>query len=240
MENLCLLMNLYSLLFCSVFNLIDGFVIHATRSYNIQIGIEHFRYYTPFPNTSSSRRHSGTLRMSEVASMKNFDASGSLDSRDPFKAPLDCVDHVITCNLAKEWEGFSVRSINSSCLSKNERQTIFTIFEKNMKQLYVKNAAWHEAEKKKELFHPDSRFLCVYASPRSQDTTMQQSAPSSSMNTFEKDQGNEEIIAFVMFRFEWDDEDEPEHPVVFCYEIQICENYRGRSLGKHVSYSHYH
>ena len=29
------------------------------------------------------------------------------------------------------------------------------------------------------------------------------------------------VAAFTMFRFEWDDEDEPEYPVLFLYEFQV-------------------
>jgi len=34
-----------------------------------------------------------------------------------------------------------------------------------------------------------------------------------------------------MFRFTWDDEDEPEFPVLFCYELQVDEKYRGSGIG---------
>lgn len=39
------------------------------------------------------------------------------------------------------------------------------------------------------------------------------------------------LLAFSMFKFTWDDEDEPEFPVLFCYELQVEERYRGCGLG---------
>lgn len=34
-----------------------------------------------------------------------------------------------------------------------------------------------------------------------------------------------------MYRIEWDDEDEPEEPVLYCYELQVCPEYQGKGLG---------
>ena len=170
-----------------------------------------------------------------IASMNAFESSNRFKSRDLLTAPQSCVDHITTCNLANEWRGSSVKCIIPGDLRTKDKKRIFQIFEKNMKHWYLKNWGWDEVEKKKELFHPNSRFLCVYASPRSEDITADGSGPSSSRSATKIDRKEEELIAFVMFRFEWDDEDEPEHPVVFCYEIQVCEDYRGQSLGKHVS-----
>ncbi len=45
---------------------------------------------------------------------------------------------------------------------------------------------------------------------------------------------SDEIVAFVMFRFEWDDEEEPEHLVLFCYELQVSSTCHKRGLGKNM------
>jgi ribosomal protein S18 acetylase RimI-like enzyme len=31
-----------------------------------------------------------------------------------------------------------------------------------------------------------------------------------------------------------DDEDEPEYPVLYCYELQISHSYQGKGIGKHI------
>ena len=42
------------------------------------------------------------------------------------------------------------------------------------------------------------------------------------------------IVAFALFRFEWDDEEEPEYPVLYCYELQIRSTFQGRGLGRNL------
>jgi GNAT superfamily N-acetyltransferase len=37
-----------------------------------------------------------------------------------------------------------------------------------------------------------------------------------------------------MFRFEWDDEEEPEHPVLFCHEFQVEPRYWRKGLGRRL------
>ena len=45
---------------------------------------------------------------------------------------------------------------------------------------------------------------------------------------------NNEVLAFVMFRFEWDDEDEPEYPVLFLYELQVAKSAQRLGLGRYL------
>lgn len=98
-----------------------------------------------------------------------------------------------------------------------------------MKELYEANWGWKEIEKKSELFNGDSRFICVYEAVKSEDSD---TSDASGMKV------NRDLVAFVMFRFEWDDEDEPEHPVLFCYEIQVSNAHRSQQIGRHVSTIH--
>ena len=44
--------------------------------------------------------------------------------------------------------------------------------------------------------------------------------------------GDGKVIAFLMFQFTWDDEDEPEYPVVYVYELQVNADYRRHKIGK--------
>ncbi|KAJ3500713.1 hypothetical protein NLJ89_g9671 [Agrocybe chaxingu] len=79
------------------------------------------------------------------------------------------------------------------------------MFEANMRELYTPSSfGWKPESKRKELFHSLSRFLLVYKT------------------------GDPSLLAFVMFRFETDyDED-----IVYCYDIHVSSAAQGLGLGK--------
>ena len=158
----------------------------------------------------------------------------SLDMTELLSASQDCADHMSVCTLQQDRNALFVRSKRSVDLSKSDQVIIFRILEENMKSWYTKNWGWKEIEKKKELFHPNSRFLCVYKRPSSVDCDTTLKDLNLSCSAAPIMQISDELIGFTMFRFEWDDEDEPEHPVLFCYEIQMCKDHRGQSIGSHV------
>jgi len=104
-----------------------------------------------------------------------------------------------------------VFAFHSKNLSFTQKMKILDILTKNMKELYVNSSwGWNENEKNKELFNPSSRFLLLTTSNNPEDIN---------------------IVAFCMYRFEWDDEEEPEHPVVYCYEVQVDQSYQKKGLG---------
>ena len=98
-------------------------------------------------------------------------------------------------------------------IEKKHRSQLMSLLETNMKGYYDQTWGWDLAEKTNEIFSADSKFLIL------------RSAESQS------------IAAWVMFKFDWDDLDEPEHPVLFCYEIQVDAAFRGLGLGKVVGYN---
>jgi GNAT superfamily N-acetyltransferase len=101
-----------------------------------------------------------------------------------------------------------VMSCKSETLVEEKKIELFSIFESNMKLLYESNSwGWNKAERMKEIFHPLSRFLII------------------------SDHENK-IAAFTVFRFDWDDEEEPEHAVLYCYELQIERRMQAKGLGQ--------
>ncbi|CAA7266508.1 unnamed protein product [Cyclocybe aegerita] len=94
---------------------------------------------------------------------------------------------------------------HSNELKKSECSAIWDIFEVNMRELYTPSSfGWNPESKRKELFHSLSRFLLVYKT------------------------GDSNILAFVMFRFETDyDED-----IIYCYDIHVSSAAQGLGLGK--------
>lgn len=114
-------------------------------------------------------------------------------------------------NFIDSTKAYFLLCLRSSTLTEQMKVCIFTLFENNMKDMYETTWGWNKDEKMKELFAPTSKFLLIV-----------------------DDDDNEKLIAFTMFRFEWDDEDEPEYPVLYCYELQTCNEYQGKGIGKHL------
>jgi hypothetical protein len=176
-----------------------------------------------------------TFRMQDRVSSSGSHSMESYDETVLLSMSKSCLDHIGTCGLKADWNEFNMVSKSAAGLSSSEKVVIYQLFEANMKSWYLKNWGLNVNEKKKELFHPDSRFICVYKSPIPGNTPSTES--SASDVKFSDDASHGELVAFTMFRFEWDDEDEPEYPVLFCYEIQICETCRGQKIGSKVSLS---
>jgi GNAT superfamily N-acetyltransferase len=153
-----------------------------------------------------------------------------LDEEYLLSAAQQCREHLIICQLRTTFKTCHRKELLIECKGSNfltdiEQNSIFMILEENMKTWYEKTWGWKETEKKKEIFQSDSRFLCLYEVPESMN------APNNTVSLGE-DVANKRLVAFAMFRFEWDDEDEPEHPVLFCYEVQIRQDHQGLKIGR--------
>lgn len=130
-----------------------------------------------------------------------------------------CEDIINACNLQddiyfvdKRGNALNLRILSSNKLSFAEKEEIFAITEMNMKNLYIESQwGWNALDKRNELFHPLSRFLIYF------------------------DESLNKIIGFIMFRFEFDDEDEPDHIVLYCYEFQVNSSNKGNGIGSKVS-----
>jgi len=93
------------------------------------------------------------------------------------------------------------------------------LFESNMGKFY-RSSSWglNLKEKRKELRHPDARFLIL--------------KEESSTNNGDGSQSN--IIAFSHFRFEVNDDDYPTEEVMYVYELQVDQTVRRSGLGKKI------
>jgi ribosomal protein S18 acetylase RimI-like enzyme len=126
-------------------------------------------------------------------------------------------DMKAACNLPSEFtttggETYHFHALHSKSLSFTQKMKILDILSRNMKDLYVKSSwGWNENEKNKELFLPTSRFLLLTTSNNPEDYN---------------------IVGYCMYRFEWDDEEEPEHPVLYCYEVQVDGAYQKKGVGE--------
>jgi hypothetical protein len=98
-------------------------------------------------------------------------------------------------------------------LSVQQRIIILKQMEENVRQFYELEWGWNENDRKKELFSADAKFILL------------------------QDEATSDIVGWTMFKFDWDDLDEPEHCVLFCYELHVAHTLRGHSCGAKVSES---
>lgn len=109
------------------------------------------------------------------------------------------------------FDGKDGLKVNMKCVSKFtsltevEKEFISKLTEGNMKDFYEKSEyGWNEKQKEKEFKNDNARFILC--------------------------SNDKELIAFVHFRFELDDEEK--HPVVYCYEIQVIPSFQSHGIGK--------
>lgn len=113
-----------------------------------------------------------------------------------------------TCLIeTKSFGKLQVLCHNTNLLQRDQQDHIYNIFEQNV-GTYYEESSWglKPIEKKNEMFHPLSRILYVL---------------------------HDGLIAgYITFRFEYDDEEEPEYNVTYCYELQISKFYQNQGIGK--------
>lgn len=135
----------------------------------------------------------------------------SCDETEVIRLANTVKDFISECELnVDESHALSAQSKASSELTPLQKLSISHLLRNNMKSIYESTSwGWDETQKQKELFAPMSRYILLV-----------------------NPQNANEVKAFTMFRFEWDDEEEPEHPVLFCYEVQVDSTFSRKGLGK--------
>ena len=147
---------------------------------------------------------------------------------------------------------FDVRYLTADELDMADREQIFALFEFNMKAHYMATWGWNPVEKRNEIFHPMSRFLLVHPHEEAPQPVTQttekglsivhdvHATTAGTVATLEaaavKPQISQRrtIVGYTVFRFEWDDEEEPEHPVLYCYELQVSKTVQGHGVGRQI------
>lgn len=99
-----------------------------------------------------------------------------------------------------------IESTNSESIGSKDMNDIFCLLKANMEALYENTDwGWKDDVKLTELTHKDARFLIV------RDL-------------------NEKIVGFSHFRFDV----EQNLPILYCYELQIHDDYQRQGLGRHM------
>ena len=140
--------------------------------------------------------------------------------------------------VAKPPRSFDVKECRINDFDPIEREEIFALFETNMKEEYVKNWGWNPTKERNEHFHPMNRFICLYERPiesvGKKDEGEARTPSASTETVFQTGDTNKKrpIAGYAIFRFEWDDDEEPEYPVLYCYELQVSEQAQGNGIGR--------
>ena len=113
-------------------------------------------------------------------------------------------------NKGETKKALHLSHFTAKMLNPNQKLKIFAILESNMKKLYLDNGwSWNDVNKNNEIFHNPSHYLILH-----------------------DEENVEDIVAYILFRFEWDDEEEPEYPVLYVYEVQLVEEWRSCGAGR--------
>lgn len=106
-------------------------------------------------------------------------------------------------------ETFVVCGCKAQDLSTKGKARIMDILRENMRTMYEEVGwGWKEVEKRKEVLHKESRFVLLSRKDNPLET-----------------------VAYAIFRFVWDDDDEPEYPVLYCYELQVEKSAQNKGAG---------
>jgi ribosomal protein S18 acetylase RimI-like enzyme len=120
------------------------------------------------------------------------------------------------CSLPSQVSGMHVFVMKANELSLRIKLRIMALVEENMKSFYERSSwGWNEAEMHKETLHSLNRVLLL--------------SSSGSINDIETN-----LVGFAIFRFDWDDEDEPEYPVLYLYQLQVLTNFQKMGFGQAI------
>ncbi|KAF9056235.1 acyl-CoA N-acyltransferase [Panaeolus papilionaceus] len=115
----------------------------------------------------------------------------------------DIQSHLTSEYKVSDWS-VTLQVQHSTTLDETQRTSVWAIFETNMYNLYVNSSfGWDPLAKRRELFDPLSRFILIYS------------------------ESNAKLVAFVMFRFEMEEEEN----IIYCYDIQVDSSLQGSGLG---------
>lgn len=139
-----------------------------------------------------------------------------LDESYQIKVANACRDIISEVGLPRSIDGIPGMLLRVDCsagssLPFQQQEEVYSIAETNMKDIYNNFGwGWQPVEKRNEFFHPLSRVYILV------------------------DQSSSQIIGFGIFRFEYDDEEEPEFIVLYIYELQIREPFQRMGYGAKV------
>jgi ribosomal protein S18 acetylase RimI-like enzyme len=145
--------------------------------------------------------------------------------------------------------------------NENTRTLMVDMVESSLKEYYINSSwGWSWKDKYNELFSKESHFIIIKQKQRPSiidnntdtdtDTNINTSTNTENNSNNHNNNNNHNhnnnnnnsnrstnengVAGFVMFRFCYDDDDEPEFPCLYMYELNISPPSRGDGLGKYL------
>jgi hypothetical protein len=110
-------------------------------------------------------------------------------------------------------------------LSKNIFEQCIQLFTTNMKQRYEQSSwGYNDDEKRNEFTHPNARFITI-----SLDNNKTKDDGDDRKEVLEE----ETVVAFVHYRYCYDDDDQPSSLVLYVYEMQVHTQYQKLGIGRY-------
>jgi len=107
-------------------------------------------------------------------------------------------------------ERYELLSLMASDIKPSQLESMIAIYESMMRPLHESCSwGWNLEEKKSEFTDSSNRYLLLLTE-------------------------SSEIAAFCIFRFEFDDLEMPEFPVLYCYELHVQSAHMGKKIGTNV------
>lgn len=120
----------------------------------------------------------------------------------------------------------SLSYVPSEDLSEEDLDSCLNLFRANMGQMYL-DSSWglDMTKKAAEFQHRKARFVLIHQINSNAEDNHD-------IGSSDRPVTASTLAAFVHFRFEYDDNDDPSTIVLYIYEIQVAEAYRRKGLGQ--------
>lgn len=133
-------------------------------------------------------------------------------------------DYVTLLGLPSKHAGYTVTGCRGATIEKPLQPVMVGMVESALKDHYDKAWGWNGPEKTTEMFHADSHYIILTESPVTASATPVDGEGGGLVH--------KPVVGFVHFRFVWNDDDEPEFPVLYIFELNVREGERGTGVGR--------
>jgi len=123
----------------------------------------------------------------------------------------EIVCHLTHAGIKKTYGDYIIEGCRSDGIGMELKKIMVDMVESALKSYYESAWGWSRDDKMKELFTRDAHFIII-----------------------RNNTNDNNIVGFAMYRFLWDDDEEPEFPCLYLMELNILSECRGHGIGKYI------